>query len=142
MQNIPLYSIFTAITEIFVTIIVLYTIISNMRGKKLKWKLLFIAIVFESLVNVSYMVYRLFGFAAERIEITSKLLRSLVGFHGVLSFIMLTLLIILSYVAYKESKNDKNFFQEHKLISIIFITLWLISIISGYIFFVLFYIVP
>ncbi len=113
-----------------------------MRGKKLKWKLLFIAIVFESLVNVSYMVYRLFGFAAERIEITSKLLRSLVGFHGVLSFIMLTLLIILSYVAYKESKNDKNFFQEHKLISIIFITLWLISIISGYIFFVLFYIVP
>ncbi len=112
-----------------------------MRGRKLKWKLLFTVIAFEIVVNVSYMIYRLFGFATERIEIESKLLRSLAGFHGILSFIMLVLLIILSYIAYKESKNNRNFFQEHKPISIIFIILWLMSLASGYIFFALFYII-
>lgn len=110
-----------------------------MRGEKLKYKLLFGAIAFEILVNVSYMVYRLLGFAKEEVEVCPKVLRVLAGFHGILSLVMLILLIILSYIAYNQMKVGRNFFKENKVISIVFIMLWLLSLLSGYVFFFSFY---
>ena len=39
-MEVPLFSIFSAVSELFVTAIVLYAIIKNMKGGPLPWKML------------------------------------------------------------------------------------------------------
>ena len=39
-MEVPLFSIFSAVSELFVTAIVLYAIIKNMKGGRLPWRML------------------------------------------------------------------------------------------------------
>lgn len=138
-MTIPLFSVFAALSEVIVTIAVLYVIISNMRGQVLKWKLLLAALLFEVLVNVSYMIYRASHITSETGETLSPMLRGLAGFHGALSLVMLLVLIQMSFLAYRQMHRGQQFFQEHRIASILFIVWWLISVFSGELFFVLRY---
>ena len=54
-MEIPAFSIFSAITELFVSIAILYVIISNMHGRPLAWQLLIATLAFETIFNISYM---------------------------------------------------------------------------------------
>lgn len=139
MKNIPVFSIFSAVSELAVTAAVLYVIISNMHGQALKWKLLLAVLVFEIFVNVGYMVYRASHIAAETSAALSPMLRGLAGFHGALSLLMLLVLIQLSFLAYWQMQRGRQYFQEHKIVSVLFIIWWLISVLSGELFFVLRY---
>lgn len=139
MNGIPAFSIFSAISELFVTAAVLYVIISNMRGQALKWKLLFGTLAFELFINISYMFYRTSAIAAENAENLAPLLSGLAAFHGALSLVMFLVLIALSLAAYRQMHLGRHYFQGHKAISIIFLIWWLISVASGELFFVLRY---
>ncbi len=139
MNGIPAFSIFSAISELFVTAAVLYVIISNMRGQTLKWKLLFGTLAFELFINISYMFYRTSAIAAENPENLAPTLRGLAAFHGALSLVMFLVLVMLSFVAYRHMHLGRHYFQEHKAISILFLVWWLISVGSGELFFVLRY---
>nr|BAL53769.1 hypothetical protein HGMM_F08F07C28 [uncultured Acetothermia bacterium]BAL59467.1 hypothetical protein HGMM_OP4C103 [Candidatus Acetothermum autotrophicum] len=139
MNAIPVFSIFSAASELVVTALVLYVIISNMRGQVLRWKLLLAVLLFEVLVNVGYMIYRASHMAGETSEALSPLLRGLAGFHGALSLIMLLVLIQLSFLAYWQMQRGRQYFQEHRVISVLFIVVWLVSVLSGELFFALRY---
>jgi hypothetical protein len=139
VSTIPLFSIFSAVSELVVTVAVLYVIISNMRGQILKWKLLLAVLLFEVFVNVGYMIYRMSHITGEAGESLSPLLRGLAGLHGALSLIMLLVLIQLSFLAYWEMRRGRQYFQEHRVLSVLFIIMWLVSVLSGELFFVLRY---
>lgn len=139
MNTIPLFSVFSAVSELVVTVAVLYVIISNMRGHALKWKLLLAALAFEIFANVSYMVYRASYIATGTDETLTPMLRGLAGFHGALSLVMLLVLIQMSFIAYRQMQCGRQYFREHKVVSILFIIWWLVSVLSGELFFVLRY---
>jgi hypothetical protein len=139
VSTIPLFSIFSAVSELVVTVAVLYVIISNMRGQILKWKLLLAVLLFEVFVNVGYMIYRMSHITGEAGGSLSPLLRGLAGLHGALSLVMLLVLIQLSFLAYWEMRRGRQYFQEHRVLSVLFIIMWLVSVLSGELFFVLRY---
>lgn len=125
------FSTFSAISELFVTALVLYVIISNMRGESLRWKLLFGTLTFEILVNVAYMVNRTVVIATNHPAPLADWIGQLGAFHGILSLVMLIGLIIIAIIAFRASQRNIQYFQEHRTLSIVFIVLWLISVGSG-----------
>jgi len=130
-MNIPAFSIFSSISELFVTFAVLYTVISNLRGRPLKWKLLGCVLLFEVCVNVMYMVNR-----APHAE-TSGTLRALFAIHGILSLFMLVSLLLIYMIATFDYKaGHPTWFQRHRVGSWVFVTLWLVAVGSGEIAFV------
>jgi len=51
--------------------------------------------------------------------------------HGVFSLVMFVGLIVVSVLAYRASKRDVAFFQQHRQLTVVFIALWLLSVGSG-----------
>lgn len=134
-MNIPPFSIFSAVSEIFVTAIVLYTIAGNLRGRPLQWRLLGLCLLFETCVNVVYMIFR-----ANKIDAgpeLSSLLSTLLMIHGILSLVMLVGLILLYLISTFDFKaGHPTWFQRHQPATWAFIALWLISVGSGEVAFV------
>ena len=60
-MNIPAFSIFSAISEIFVTIGVLYAIITGIRSGKIPKWIMGGVLLFELCVNIVYMAGRVGG---------------------------------------------------------------------------------
>lgn len=138
MEGVPPFSIFSAISEVFVTIAVLYTVISNMRGKKLIWQLLGLVLTFELCVNVVYMAGR-----AAHAETDSALTTGMKLFfagHGILSLGMFIGLLILYIISVIDMKSGREtWFQRHPLGTWVFVFLWMVSVTTGeYIFFMRF----
>ena len=129
-MNIPAFSIFSAVSEIAVTIIVLQTVINNLRGRPLQWKLLGACLVFEICVNVVYMIHR-----AAKLDAGPALTgmqQGMFAFHGILSLVMLMglmLLYLTSTFAFKA--GEPTWFQRHRGGTWAFVTMWLISVGTG-----------
>lgn len=128
-SDIPTFSIFSAASEIVVTVIVLYTIIGNLRGKPLQWKLLGGCLIFELCVNVMYMINRAASHDAGE---TPQVLKIMYAVHGSLSLIMFVGLVLLYLVStFDQKAGHPTWFQRHARGTWAFVALWLISVGSG-----------
>ncbi len=129
VSGIPAFSVFSAISEIFVTIIVLYTVISNLRGRPLQWKLLGFCLMFELCVNVVYMVSR--AAAHDSGELPTHL-KIMYATHGGLSLIMFVGLVMLYLVStFDQKAGHPTWFQRNARGTWAFVVLWLISVGTG-----------
>lgn len=129
-MNIPAFSIFSAMSEILVTIVVLFTVTANLRGRPLRWRLLGAFLLFEVCVNVVYMIMRAGHFDAET-ELSGAL-ATLLMMHGILSLVMLIGLILLYLISTFDFKaGHATWFQRHKAATWVFLVMWLISVGSG-----------
>lgn len=134
----PLQSTLTLFAEIIITIIVLYVFYSGYRKNKFPRYLAAFAIGYEIVFNISYMVSRMLthNVAASRdtgIEI------ALAAFHGTLSLMMFILLIVFFVFAWKNYSKGTNYFKKRKKITVLFLIFWLVSVLSGILFYIVEY---
>lgn len=129
-MSVPAFSIFSALSEIVVTYIVLATVIGNLRGQPLRWKLLGGCLLFELCVNVMYMVNR-----ASAVDASSGLAagtKILLAVHGITSLVMFVLLCLLYLVATFDFKaGQPTWFQRHRAGTWAFVVAWLFAVGSG-----------
>lgn len=130
MGGIPTFSIFSAISEVFVTIGVLYSIIQTLRGKPLPKALLGGVLIFELMVNVMYMAGR--ASAADKSTELSTGMKIFYAGHGTLSLVMFLALgaIYLLSLA-NESGGKENWFRRHRNGSYTLIFFWMVSVLTG-----------
>lgn len=138
-MNIPFFSLFSAISEVFVTAGVLYAIVRAVRGKGLPKLLLGVVLLFELCVNIVYMAGR--ASQADRSTELSTAMKLFFAFHGTLSLLMfLSIAIIYLLSLYGESKEKENWFYRHPRWSWVLVFFWMVSVLSGETIFVLRYI--
>jgi len=132
----PLFSTFTLITEIFVTIGVFYMFYQGYRKNRFPTKVAFLTLFYEIFFNISYMTYRAFVHEVKipKHEHTPFHL-GLAIFHGTFSLVMFVALIALVLVAWRQYKKGENFFKKHAVLTFSFIVLWFIAITSGFFFY-------
>ena len=139
-MEIPAFSIFSAISELFVTAGVLYAVISNLRGGVFRWKLLGLVLVFELTVNIVYMTQR--ASAADSAAELSTALKLFYAGHGILSLIMFLTLCGVYISAVSDLGSDREtWFRRHRSGSWILIFFWMVSVSTGEAIFVLRYLV-
>lgn len=139
-MNIPAFSIFSAISEVFVTIAVLYGVLTVLKGGRFQKGLLGGTLLFELCVNVVYMARRA-SHADTSGELT-QLMKLFYATHGILSlfmFIGLAVIYVLSLV--DESNGREVWFRRHRKGTWIFVFFWMVSVLSGEAIFVLTYLV-
>ena len=128
------FSHFSAIAEFFVTIGVLYVILTNYRGRTFAWKVAAGVIVFEFFVNMLYMTTRMRVQSAAPSGVHSPLM-ILAAVHGVLSLLIFALLVVLAFLAYNASRRGEHFFQLRPALTWSFVGLWFVSVGSGWVFY-------
>ena len=138
----PLFSTFTLITELFVTATIFYVFYSGYKRNIFPAKAAFFALAYETLFNISYMVYRSVQESAEHeeeAEMTAEI--ALAIFHGTLSLIMFISLIAFLVLAWRNYREGINYFKEHTTLTVTFLFLWSLSILSGITFYIIEYLV-
>lgn len=134
----PLHSTITLCAEVVVSIIVLYSIYRGYVKGKFPAILAGVALLYEILFNVTYMVSRL-GAQTDNQFITPVDL-GLAITHGTLSFIMFIALIVFFVLAWIGYGKGVNYFKTHHTLTITFIVFWTISVLSGILlYFVVYY---
>jgi len=137
---VPLWSTITLCTEIVITAIVLYVFYSGYEKNKFPHILAGIALAYEIIFNISYMTYRAVSHvAAETVEVDTPLQTGLAIFHGSLSLIMFLGLVVFFVLAWQQYGKGVNYFRQYRTLTIIFIGLWLIAVISGIVFYFVIY---
>jgi hypothetical protein len=126
------FSTFSAISEIFVTLGVLYVVLTNYRGRGFPWKVAAGVIVFEFFVNMLYMTTRM---REQSVSGEHSPLLALAAIHGVLSLVIFALFVVLTFLAHGAAKRGEHFFQQRPALTWSFIALWLVSVGSGEVFF-------
>lgn len=127
------FSTVSALSEIFVTIGVLYVIWQNVTGKGFNWKLIGAVIVFEFTINMLYMMHRL----NMHTDVASgeprpfTFLTAIMAGHGILSLLVFILLVILSVLAYLDFRKNRFYFKDRPVLTKVFVSLWLVSVLSG-----------
>lgn len=127
-MSAPTFSTFSAISELFVTAGVFYVVFTNLKGHGFKWKLAGGVIVFEFLINMMYMIFRM------QQQTESSVDSSFVAFaagHGVLSLLVFILFAAFSFLAYSANKRGHHFFRDNRTLTYAFIGLWTLSVVSG-----------
>lgn len=129
-MSVPAFSIFSAISEVFVTIAVLYAVLSNLYGKPLRWPLLGAVIAFELCVNVVYMAGK--AADADADSTLSTGMKLFFAGHGILSLAMFLGLAVLFILAVIDVKSGRpSWFQRHPVGTWTFVFFWMVSVISG-----------
>ena len=138
-MNAPAFSIFSAVSEIFVTIGVLYAMIRAVRGNGLPKWLMGGVLLFELCVNVVYMAGRA-SQADKSTELTTGM-KIFFAVHGTLSLAMfVTLVVLYSISLYGESKAKNDWFFRHPRATWGLVGLWMVSVLTGEAIFVMRYI--
>lgn len=124
------FSTFTALSEIVVSCVVLYSIITNWAGRPLPVKAFGAVLVFEVCVNVTYMALR--AGEADQESTLSTEMKIFFAAHGTLSLAMLIFLIVtylLSVMNIKE--GERTWYQRHPLGTWFMVGLWMLSVCTG-----------
>jgi hypothetical protein len=137
-MHIPPFSIFSAVSELFVTAGVVYVIARNWR--KLPFPLgLFLAVaVFEACVNVFYMATKA-ARASAGTEAIGTGMKIAFAAHGLLSLLAYLVFVVLGVIAWQEQRAGRYFFRERPGVTWTFAVVWAISILSGEVMFVVRY---
>jgi len=140
-MHIPAFSLFSAVSELFVTAGVLWIIRRNWTRRPFPLGLFLAVALFEALVNVLYMANRAAQAAVGRVALSTGMKIAFAA-HGMLSLIAYLVFVILAVLAYQEQREGRWFFREHAALTWSFLVLWVISIGSGEVLFALRYLVP
>ncbi|MGH7740930.1 MAG: hypothetical protein ACRENS_02790 [Candidatus Eiseniibacteriota bacterium] len=139
-MHIPAFSIFSAISELFVTAGVFWVIRRNWTRRPFPFALFLTVALFEALVNVMYMASR--SSAAASGQSVAPNLRIFFALHGMLSLLAYLVFVILGVLAYQEQKEGRYWFRDRPAITWTFLVVWTISIGSGEVLFVMRYLLP
>ena len=137
-MSIPAFSIFSAVSELFVTAGVIYVIRRNWTKRPFPLGLFLTVAVFEALVNVFYMATKS-AKAASGAETLSTGMKIAFASHGLLSLLAYLVFVVLGTIAWQEQREGRYFFPERRAVTWSFAVLWAVSIISGEVMFVLRY---
>lgn len=140
-MSIPAFSVFSAVSELFVTAGVLYVVWANWNRRLFRGLLFLGLALFEALVNVLYMANRSAS-ASTGSEPISTGMKIFYASHGMLSLLAYVAFVILGALAFQEQKAGRWFFREHRVLTAIFLVIWMVSITSGEAIFVLRYLRP
>lgn len=138
-MTIPIYSTIALFTECIMLIVILYIFYNGYKHNKFNYKLVAIALSYEILFNISYMLYRTLA-KPDSGGAHSAFSIGLAIFHGFLSLIIFILLIVFLLLAWKNYKKKINYFKKHSTITLLFIIFWLIAAISGIIIYIIYYV--
>jgi hypothetical protein len=140
VATIPAYSVFSATSELLVTVAVFYVLWRAYARDDFRRGLLVVVLAFEALVNISYMAYRM-AVPSEGLANAPGWLTATAALHGILSLGMFLFLIFLAAMAWRDDARGENFFRDHKGTTWAFVGLWMTSILSGEFLFVSLYLV-
>lgn len=125
----PPFSTLSAISELLVTGAVFYAFWPAYRGRMFRGGLLAVALVYETLFNITYMTRQLVSFGrSPDIEPGIVWLAIL---HGIFSLVMFVGLLFFAGISYKEKRAGVNFPAERLGFLTGFLVLWSISVLSG-----------
>jgi hypothetical protein len=139
-MNIPPFSIFSAVSELAVTAVVLYTVLDNLRGRPLRWKPLGGVLAFELCVNIVYMASR--ASQVDRDAEMSVWMRAFFAGHGILSLLMFLILVTVFILATTDEHLKRpTWFRRHVRLTWLLLLFWMVSVLSGEALFVIHYLV-
>ena len=137
---IPPFSIFSAISELFVTAGVLWIVRRNWQRRTCPLTLVLAVVLFDALVNVLYMAGRASAAAAGH-DAVSTGMKVFYAAHGILSLAAFIAFVVLGVLAHQDQKRQRWFFREMPVLTWVFVVVWIVSIASGEAIFVLRYLV-
>jgi hypothetical protein len=129
-MHIPPFSIFSAVSELFVTAGVVYVLYRNWTQRPFPLALFLAVAVFEAFVNVLYMANRA-ARAAAGTEAISTGMKIAFAAHGLLSLLAYLVFVVLGVIAWQEQRAGRYFFRERPGLTWTFAVVWAISVISG-----------
>jgi len=139
-MHIPPFSLFSAVSELFVTAGVLFVIRRNWTRRPFPFGLFLAVALFEGLVNVMYMANRSASASAPgAAEALSTAMKIGYAAHGLLSLVAYLVFVVLGTLAHQEQKAGRWFFRDRPALTWSFLVLWAISIGSGEVIFALRY---
>lgn len=139
-MHAPAFSVFSAVSELFVTAAVLVVVLRNRGGRTFPLGLFLGVALFEALVNVMYMATRT-AHAASGTEALAPGMRLAFAAHGMLSLIAYLWFVVLGVIAWVNQQAGKFWFRDHPVHTWSFLIVWAISIGSGEVVFALRYLV-
>jgi len=137
---IPPFSIFSAVSELFVTAGVFYVVRRNWTRRPFPLALLIGVALFEALVNVVYMANRASRAAAGH-DVISPAMKIFFAAHGTLSLLAYLWFVILAVFAWQDQRANRWFFRDRPALTWSFLVVWTVSVVSGEVLFVLRYLV-
>ena len=135
---IPPFSIFSAISELFVTAGVIFVVRRNWTRRTFPGVVFLAVVLFEALVNVLYMAQRA-SHAATGGEILAPAMKLFYAGHGMLSLFAYVAFVVLGVIAFQDQRGGRWFFREHPGLTWTFLAVWGLSILSGEAIFVMRY---
>jgi hypothetical protein len=140
-MQIPAFSLFSAISELFVTAGVLFVILRNWNRKHFPLGVFLAVALFEALVNVMYMANRSAQAATGAHEALSTGMKIFYAGHGLLSLVAYLVFVVLGIFAHQEQKDGRFFFRDRPVLTWSFLAFWTISIVSGEVIFLMRYVI-
>jgi len=137
-MHIPAFSIFSAVSELFVTAGVVYVLYRNWTRRPFPLGLFLAVSLFEAFVNVLYMATRTARAAAGTDPISTGMKLAFAG-HGLLSLVAYLVFVVLGVIAWQEQREGRFFFRERPGLTWTFAVAWAISVTSGEVMFCLRY---
>lgn len=127
----PLYSTFSAITELIITAAVVWFFWSAIKHGKYRWGIIAGALFYETMFNITYMTARFFGDHGPSADYAAWY-SAFLAFHGILSLLMFIALVTFVIWAFDQTGKDRaNPIGERPKLAIMFLALWGISILTG-----------
>lgn len=142
-MHIPAFSVFSAVSELFVTAGVLFVVWRNWTRRRFPFAVFLAVALFEGLVNVMYMAGRASEASAAHAAAPALPVAMRIGFavHGLLSLLAYLVFVVLGTLAHQEQERGRWFFRERPALTWSFLVAWMVSIVSGEVIFVLRYLV-
>ena len=137
-MHIPPFSLFSAISELFVTAAVFYVVWRNWNRRPFPLPLFIAVALFEALVNVAYMATRA-SRASSGADTISTGMKIMFAAHGMLSLLAFLVFVVLAVYAWMDQRGGRWFFRERPALTWAFLVLWIVSVGSGETLFVLRY---
>src|SRR5258706_2499142 len=129
-MSIPPFSLFSAVSELFVTAGVLWIVRRNWTRRSFPLGAFLAVALFEALVNVLYMANRAATVASGGQSLSAGL-KIFYALHGMLSLVGYLVFVVLGVLAYQEQRAGRFFFRGHPGVALTFLTVWTVSIVSG-----------
>src|SRR5437899_11208360 len=139
-MHIPPFSLFSAISELFVTAGVLYVILRNWNRRRFSFPIFLGVVLFEAFVNVLYMSQRASQASSGAVSMSPGM-RLFFAIHGVASLFAFIVFVVLGVFAHQDQKKNSFYFRERPVVTWMFLVIWTASIASGEVIFALRYLV-
>ena len=139
-MSIPPFSIFSAISELFVTAAVFYMVRLNWTRRPFPLPLFIGVALFEAFVNVVYMASRA-SRASTGVDAISPAMKLFFAGHGILSLLAYLVFVILAVFAWQDQRAGRFYFRDRPVLTWAFLIVWAVSVGSGEVLFVLRYLV-